>query len=102
MKHHVLEIAEVTIKTGVSHADFMVAAQKVHDEFLSKQPGYVRHESYTSPEGRWVDLVYWVSEVEANKASEAVTKSELCLRWFAMMDEKSISMRHLNLVKRWS
>lgn len=101
MNHSIVEIAEVSIKNGVQETDFIEAAQKVHEEFLSKQPGFIGHDSYKSPEGNWVDLVYWTGEEEANRAAQLVMQSDTCLQWLAMMDEKSLVMKNLRLIKRW-
>ena len=101
MNHSVLEIAEVRIKKDVSEEDFIKAAENVHKNFLAKQAGLVSHHSYKSEEGTWIDLVRWNDKKSADDASQKAMQSEVCIPWFSMMDEKSITMRHVTLVKKW-
>jgi hypothetical protein len=96
-----IEIAQVKIKPGVSVENFTNQAEMVNKDFLKKQPGYIKHESYLSEDNTWIDLVYWESKEKAELASAKIMQSEVCTKWFEMMDQNNIKMIHGKLIKIW-
>lgn len=69
----------------VSDKVLLGAATAVEREFLVHQKGFVKREILKGANGKWADIVYWESEEDANKATAAAYKSDICFVYFALM-----------------
>lgn len=85
MSEQVLEYAPFKLKPGVDEAALLQSSQALQDEFLAKQPGFVRRELVKNGERDYVDLVWWTSMKAAMTAMEVVAKSTVCAKYFSLM-----------------
>jgi len=90
----VLEYVKTKLTKGTAKEKFIELAKIVDRDFLTKQPGFIEHRSWWTPDGLWVDTVLWSSLQEAEAADAAAMKSELCGSWFSMMDENVMENAH--------
>jgi heme-degrading monooxygenase HmoA len=81
----IVEWAEFKLAAGVSEDTLLRAADAVHENFLRKQPGFVRLELLRGKDGQWVDLVYWKDQASVDQALAGVKKSAACSNYFRCM-----------------
>lgn len=96
-KAKVIELVLFDIKPGYSEKEVIKAGEAVNS-FLEKSDGFINRKLSLSKEGKWMDIVYWTTLENAEKASEEVLKSEICQKYFGMIDETTMQFMHLNIV----
>ena len=100
-----VEWAPFEVKQGVSDKVLLRAAQSVETEFLVHQKGYIKREILKGSDGKWADIVYWQSQIDADKATQAAYKSDICYTYFALMKEAEHSeisnVQHFTVMKFW-
>lgn len=101
MSNPVLEIVKVKLKPGIDEGSFMEEAKKFHDSWLAKQPGFQKRVTLKSPEGEWVDILWWDSMEDAKATAEKVMQEPSAGAWFGMMDESTVSMYHGEIVEEY-
>jgi len=76
------------LKKGVSTADYLAAAQKLNDEYISKQKGYISWQQCQDEEkGTWADFITFETIEDAQlflKNSE--TPDEHALAFYACIN----------------
>lgn len=103
----VLEWAPFQVLEGVTEAALVAASQKLQQEFLSRQPGFVRRELLRAGADRWVDLVHWQNRAAADKAMEIAHQNAACQAYFALMvpppnQDLSQGVLHLDQVQTFA
>ncbi len=96
MKPTVVELVIFKTKPGVSETALREAAAKV-TPILQAMTGYVRRELAVTEDGQWADIVYWTDMKSAQDAAKAAMEIPVCLEFFGLIDEKSMTMFHLNV-----
>lgn len=89
-----MEIVKFKSKPGIGLEEFKIALQSL-DKFVRQQPGFISRKLGVDDQGRWWDLVAWTDLQAARTAADLVMQSEECLAVFALMDEESIEMNHI-------
>lgn len=97
----VIELAQFKIKTGISDAEVLAASQEAHNGFLAKQKGYVSRELLKSSESEWVDIIHWETIEDAQAAMQNFMGSPSTKRFVEVIDDSSIKMMHLEVVKNY-
>jgi hypothetical protein len=105
MSEQVLEYAPFKLKPEVDEAALLQSSQALQDDFLAKQPGFVRRELVKSGERDYVDLVWWTSMKAAMTAMEVVAKSPVCAKYFSLMgadhDSPGAGVKHFRLIRTY-
>ena len=86
------------LKADASVEDFLIASEKVHNEVLSKQPGFIDWKVLRNKEV-WVDLITWETMEYAKKGEKAGAGNPLAKDFYSYMDYKSIKMQRFFLEK---
>lgn len=81
-----IEWAPFEVRLGVSDEELMQASERVQNEFLVKQKGYIKRELLKGKDNQWADLVYWESEEDAKAAIPKTMDSEACGVFFGLME----------------
>lgn len=81
----VIEWAEFELIEGVSEETLLKASEEVQNTFLKNQKGFVKRELLKGANNTWVDLVYWESMEDAQRAVKNVANSPACLAYFQLM-----------------
>ena len=76
----------------------VIEAANAVNPVVKKFKGYISRKLAVSKDGTWTDIVYWTDLESAEHAAQEVMKSEICQKFFEMIDEKSMSFMHLNPV----
>lgn len=83
---------------GVSEADFLQTTEKVHNEFMSKQKGYISWRQLLDCSG-WADMITWETMDDAKNAISASENDAASGAFFAMLDMESVKI-HIYEVKK--
>ncbi len=102
----VVEWAPFRLKAGVTEQDLLVASEGLQEDFLARQPGFVRRELLRAGDGWWVDLVYWADAESALGVLAAAAASPVCHRYFALMEgaehaDPGAGVTHLVVKRRY-
>lgn len=97
MPHAVMFISFRLVK-GASEADFLLASEKLHREFMSKQKGYISWKQLADGD-TWADLLTWETVEDAKNAGEASCANALAHEFFSFLEQESIQT-HLFSVKK--
>lgn len=81
-----IEYAPFRLKPGVSEETLLAASHALQQDFVARQPGFVRRDLLRGPDGQWVDLVEWQSREAALAIMDAVAASPACHAYFALME----------------
>lgn len=99
-----IEWAPFEIPKHVSEETLMNSADILEQEFLLRQPGYIRRELLKQDDNHWVDLVYWRSPQDAAMAAKAANESDVCYQYFSLMvgvENAETGISHLTQMKVW-
>src|SRR5688572_17630060 len=81
----IVEWAPFRLKAGVADAALLEASQALQQDFLARQPGFVKRELLRGTDGQWVDLVFWRDEASANAIMALIAASDSCQTYFHLM-----------------
>ena len=85
---------------GASVADFLAASEKVHNEVISKQKGYISWKVLVDGD-TWADLVTWETIEDAKNAETAGESNPLSHEFFSFMNESSINSRMFSVERNY-
>lgn len=88
-----VEITEFRLVDGADDERLLEASAQIEDD-LESFDGFVRRELLRGEDGVWVDLVWWSSRETAEAAVTAAMADESFGRYFSLIDDASIDMRH--------
>ena len=83
---------------GVSAPDFLKAAEKLNNEFISKQKGYISWTQLSEGD-MWVDMLTWETAEDAHSAMAATETNALAMEFMAFIDGPSVKMHLLSVEK---
>jgi len=87
------------LKKGANVEDFLLAAEKLNNEFISKQKGYVSWEQL-SDEKTWVDLITFETMDDLNNFKEiSKNPSELAKNFYSFINPFSCKIRIYSVKK---
>lgn len=87
MNNRTIEWAPFRVKPGVSETQLLAASTALQEGFLQNQTGFLRRELVRTGDGEYTDIVWWASHAAAEKAMHEVAGSEVCHRYFALMQD---------------
>ena len=90
----IFEIASFKLLEVADEGTFLAEHKKVHDMWVTKQPGYISRSTTKSAAGEWRDIIKWNSLEQAHDASGLIIKSPEAGPWMSLMDPESIKMYH--------
>ncbi|MEL6562571.1 MAG: hypothetical protein AAFQ94_30660 [Bacteroidota bacterium] len=93
-KVETIELVIYKVKEGVTDGKALLAATSVND-FIKSQPGFIARKLSQSPDGKWVDMIYWESLTAAQNANEKAMKSPATASFFDIISQKEIQFYHL-------
>ena len=93
-----VEFVSFDLKAGVSIPDFLLASDKMNDEFLIMQKGYISRKLLRD-DRRWADLVLWETLEDAQNAADAFGKSDVGGEYACLIE--NIDFHDFSEVKRY-
>ena len=100
----VVELAPFFIKEGVLEKELLEASARVQTDFIEKQPGFIKRELLKKSDQEYLDIVYWQSEKAAKNAAEKAMQSEICHKFFQLMNLSNPNggLSHYQIVKSYN
>lgn len=93
-KSPTVEVVLFKSKANVSE-DAILTAVHATQNALKQFQGYIRRETLKDGEGQWVDVVYWRSLDDAQKAAETFNNDPSAAALMEVVEVTSINMMHL-------
>ena len=84
----------------VSAQDFLLASEKVNNNFMSKQKGYISWKVLVDGD-MWADLLTWETKEDAENAMAAGGESADNQKFFAMLDPESVKVQIFTVEKSY-
>lgn len=88
------------LKKSATKEEFISATQKLHDEVISKQKGFISWTQYLDGD-TWIDLVNWESLEDANKALTAGNNNETAKNFYSLLNMTSCKTKVLPAEKSY-
>jgi len=89
----VIEVVTLTLKSGVSHAEFAPVDQAVASEHVSRQPGFVSRESAAGANGEWLVIVHWRSVADADASMASFSSAPAARKFMSLIDPATMVMK---------
>ncbi len=97
----VVELVVFKLNDGVSREELHDTVEGV-SAWAREQPGFISRElSYDAEGDRWIDVVWWQSMEDAQRAAELAMSSESCAPMFGLIAMESTLMLHGELAIPW-
>jgi hypothetical protein len=102
-KASVVEVAPFVLADGVTEDQIRAAAEKVETGFLAGCDGYLGRILMRKDEENWMDIVYWRSRADVEKATEKFHDSSACATYLSCMkvDDDMEMPSHFDIVNTY-
>ena len=85
---------------GASVPDFLLASEKVHNEILSKQKGFLSWKVLVDGD-TWVDLVTWETADDAINGETAGATNPIAHRFYSFIDPNTLIQQRFAVEKNY-
>lgn len=89
------DLISYKLAENISEDHLLKIASDVLEDWMNKQPGFIKWEIHREGDGDYTDIVYWESDDAARKAEADMVNIPNAGDWFACYEEGSISSKHL-------
>lgn len=73
------------LKEGIHVPDFLLAAEKLNNGFISKQKGFISWQQLVSEDDTWVDFITFETMADAKQfEAESVNAGELAEKFYSV------------------
>lgn len=90
-KGKTVEFATIMLKDGITEEMLLKASHDLQNDFLIKQPGFLKRELLKRSSKEYVDLIYWENQESADKAVGVAMENPVCLSFFELMEAADIN-----------
>jgi len=97
---NVIMICSFKLAKSASVTDFLLAAEKVNGELMSKQKGFISWKQLVDGD-EWVDLLTWETTEDAMNAAKASEQNPIAHEFFAFLDMETVTMRIYTIKKSY-
>lgn len=95
-KAEVVEVALFKAKPEFTKEQISKKAIAINP-ILEKINGFISRKLAVTPDGQWMDILYWTSLEKAKNALPIVMENEVCKTFFAMTDDANSELMHFNI-----
>ena len=85
---------------GASVPDFLLASEKLNNEYMSKQKGYISWKQLIDGE-IWADLLTWETMDNAEKILESSSTNALAEKFYSFIDPESCKIHLFSVEKSY-
>jgi len=86
---------------GASVSDFLLASEKLNDEYMSKEKGYISWKQLHDGE-MWVDLLIWETMDDAQRVLAPSSTNALAEAFYSFIDMESCKVQLFSVEKSYS
>jgi hypothetical protein len=90
----VVEWAPFRLADGVTDTQLLAASDRVHEEVLRHQPGFLRRELLRVDATQWADLVFWTDRAAADAVMAGAGAHPAFAAYFACMHGAALHFAH--------
>ena len=94
----VIEVARFRLRSDADAAAFSTQDRKVHDGYITQQPGFLDRESGVADDGEWVVVVHWDTPDDADASMQKFETDPLAADFMALVDPSTMSMKRFEQV----
>ena len=103
----VIEWAPFKLREGVDESALIAASDAFQSKFLSHQAGFIERHLVRAADREWIDVAYWDSLENANRAVENAAKNPVVMEYFSMMaeadgEDPAAGLLHLDVIKSYA
>jgi hypothetical protein len=91
--------SQFALNPEVSETDFLMASDKMQDEFYTKQDSLKRRELLKTKEKTWIEMLHWSGKGPAKHIQEAYWASDTCKAFMGMINKDSFKALNQEQVK---
>jgi len=91
-----VDIVNFKIVASSSVTKFLEASEKMTNNFLKKQNGFVSRQILQS-EDNWADIVLWESQDAAMNAAQIMCENPSCGEFMAFLDQPSVTAQQFKI-----
>jgi hypothetical protein len=99
MSNAVLFISFNLVK-GASVPDFLLASEKLNNEYMSKQKGYISWKQLVEGE-LWADLLTWETMDDAKRILDSSSPNPLAEKFYSFLDMPSCKVHLFSVEKSY-
>lgn len=92
------DIISYELAEGITQEHLLKVAQQIVNDWMKKQPGFIKWEITMDKDGNYTDIVYWESKEAAKNAEKEMVNIPNAGDWFACYKQGTISSKNLTTV----
>ena len=80
-------------------------AEYIQENFIEKKAGFISRSLVKKSANEFSDILVWQKKEQAQIASEQAMQSEICAKYFSIMDMENahtLGFEHLEVIKTWN
>jgi len=89
------------LKKGASVQDFLLAAEKLNNEYMSKQKGYISWQQFVDGE-TWADMITFETMDDAKRVSNPSGTNDLAEKFYSFINLNSCKAHLFTVEKSYS
>ena len=90
------DIISYELAENISEEHLLAVARDVLNNWMRRQPGFLKWEIHRNHDGGYTDIVYWESEDDAKNAQADKVNIPNAEDWYACYEEGSITSMNLS------
>ena len=83
----------LTLKSGVSYAEFSPVDKAVGREHVARQAGFISRESAAGENGKWLVIVHWRSVADADASMASFSSAPAAQKFVSLIDPATMVMK---------
>ena len=93
---------EYKLKKGMSVTEFLTTSEKLNNEYISKQKGYISWKQLNDGD-TWADVLTFESmdDVKGFEENSAANPNELALKFYSFINMPSCKVRYYNIERSY-
>ena len=92
------DIITYTLADHTTKEDLLKIAKQIVNDWMKKQPGFIKWEIHTNNNNSFTDIVYWESQEDAKNAEKEMVNIPNVNEWYGCYKQGSISSKNLYLI----
>lgn len=94
-----VEYVSFSLRKGVIQSDFILASDKMNQDFLSAQKGYVGRKLLNDGD-TWADMVLWETMSDAQHAAEVCNENSAASEYFLYIE--NVDFHDFSIIKEFN
>lgn len=96
---HGIEFSIFRAKPEVSSEQLVASCQRMENDFLRSEEGFIQHVLLKGDNGLWADVVFTKSKADAERICKNFMGNSACLEHLQLIEEGSVNLTFWSRVK---